>query len=184
MAARFKLGTRHRDAMIETGRTMTENESALEVIPPGLERERFVPLLLLADEAEAQVRAYYQRGDLYALWEEDGAQSPLGVVLVLPGANGDDVELKAVAIAPERQGEGWGKRLLGAVVADLRRRGERRVIVGTSNAGVGQMAFYQKAGFRFWRIERDFFTAERGYDPAARENGLPHRDMVWLEREL
>ena len=25
------------------------------------------------------------------------------------------------------------------------------------------LAFYQKAGFRVWRIERDFFGAARGY---------------------
>ena len=79
---------------------------------------------------------------------------------------------------------GLGKRLLAAVLADLRERGVRRVVVGTSNAGIGQFAFYQKAGFRFWRIERDFFTPARGYDPDARENGIAHRDMVWFDQDL
>jgi hypothetical protein len=37
----------------------------------------------------------------------------------------------------------------------------RRVIVGTSNAGIGQIAFYQKASFRLWRIERDYVTPEK-----------------------
>ena len=92
--------------------------------------------------------------------------------------------MKAVAIAPEWQNQGAGKRLLAEVMTDLRRRGVRRVIVGTSNAGIGQIAFYQKAGFRLWQIERDFFTPERGYDPDARENGIAHRDMVWLDQEL
>ena len=70
------------------------------------------------------------------------------------------------------------------MLADLRARGTRRVVVGTSNAGIGQIAFYQKAGFRLWRIERDYFTPEKGYDPDERENGLPHRDMVWFDQEL
>jgi starvation-inducible outer membrane lipoprotein len=42
----------------------------------------------------------------------------------------------------------------------------------------------QKAGFRLWRIERDYFTPQKGYDPDERENGLPHRDMIWFDQEL
>jgi hypothetical protein len=49
---------------------------------------------------------------------------------------------------------------------------------------IGQLAFYQKAGFRLWRIERDFFSPERGYPEGIEENGIPLRDMVWMEREL
>ena len=159
------------------------DDLAVERIPPGPEREAFVPLLLLADEAEAQVRAYFQRGDLYGARDDHG--EPLAAVLTLPAAEGDGaVELKAVAVAPERHNRGVGKRLLAAVLANLRARGVRRVVVGTSNASVGQLAFYQKAGFRLWRIEQDFFTPERGYDPDASENGIRHRDMVWLDQVL
>ena len=74
--------------------------------------------------------------------------------------------------------------MLAAVLVDLRARGVSRVVVGTSNAGIGQIAFYQKAGFRLWRIERDYFTPEKGYDPEEREHGLAHRDMVWFDQEL
>jgi hypothetical protein len=46
------------------------------------------------------------------------------------------------------------------------------------------LAFYQKAGFRLWRIERDVFTTARGYPEGIEENGIPLRDMVWMEQEL
>ena len=114
--------------------------------------------------------------------EAADARTPLGVVLALPARDDGAVELRAVA--PDHHNRGVGTRLLAAVLAALRSRGVRRVVVGTSNAGVGQLAFYQKAGFRLWRIERDFVTPERGYDPEARENGIPHRDMVWLDQDL
>jgi ribosomal protein S18 acetylase RimI-like enzyme len=164
---------------------MTQPELVIQHIPSGPKRDRCIPLLLLADEAEQQVRGYYQGGELYALHESesDGNRAPVGVVLALP-IETDTVELKAVAIAPDWQNRGAGKQLLADVMTDLRRRGVRRVIVGTSNAGIGQLAFYQKAGFRLWRIERDVFNPERGYDPATRENGIAHRDMVWFDREL
>jgi ribosomal protein S18 acetylase RimI-like enzyme len=155
---------------------------SVERVRPGPEREAFVPLLLLAD-AEAQVRGYLQHGDLYALRGADGES--LGVTLVLSDpAEPGTAELRAVAVDPAQHNRGLGRRMLASVLADLRARGFRRSVVGTSNAGVGQIAFYQKAGFRLWRIERDYFTPEKGYDPDGRENGLPHRDMIWFDQEL
>jgi ribosomal protein S18 acetylase RimI-like enzyme len=155
---------------------------SLEHVPPGPEREAFLPLLLLAD-AEAQVRDYLQHGDLYALRGADG--EPLGVSLVLSDpADPGSAELRAVAIDPTQHNRGLGRRMLASVLADLRARGFRRAVVGTSNAGIGQIAFYQKAGFRLWRVERDYFTPQKGYDPNERENGLPHRDMIWFDQDL
>ena len=154
----------------------------LDRVTPGPERETLVPLLLQADEPEP-LRAYLQDGDLYVLRDSSGAA--VGATMVLP-AEGEPgtAELKAVAVAAGQHNRGLGKRMLAGVLDDLRRRGVRRVIVGTSNAGIGQIAFYQKAGFRLWRIERDYFTPERGYDPDERENGLAHRDMVWFDQDL
>ena len=155
---------------------------SLELIPAGPEREAFVPLLLLAD-AEPQVRGYLHRGDLYALRGAHGEL--LGVTLVLSDpAEPGTAELRAVAIDPDQHNRGLGRRMLASVLADLRARGFRRSVVGTSNAGIGQIAFYQKAGFRLWRIERDYFTPEKGYDLDDRENGLPHRDMIWFDQDL
>jgi ribosomal protein S18 acetylase RimI-like enzyme len=153
----------------------------LRTVAAGPARDAYWALLLLADDSETQVRAYYQRGDLYVL--DDAGGQPLGIVLALPVGDGE-VELKAVAVAPERQGRGIGKHLLALVLADVRARGVRRVVLGTGNSGIGQLAFYQKAGFRLWRIERDVFTPERGYPPGLEENGIPLRDMVWLEQAL
>lgn len=154
----------------------------LERVPPGPAREALVPLLLLAD-AEQQVREYLHEGEMYVLRENNGP--PLGVTLVLPDQQDPGaVELRAVAVDAAHHNRGLGREMLASVLADLRRRGVRRVIVGTSNASIGQIAFYQKAGFRLWRIERDVFTPERGYDPNEREYGLPHRDMVWFDHDL
>jgi hypothetical protein len=117
----------------QAGRLMAN----IRTVPAGSSRDSYLPLLRLADGSEAQVRGYYQAGDLYAL---DGDGRPLGVVLAIaePG---------------------------------LRARGVRHVIVGTTSSGMGQLAFYQKCGFRVWRIERDFFGAARGYPPGLEENG-------------
>ena len=150
-------------------------------VPPGTERERFLPLLLLADESLEQVRSYMQRGELYAFIGRD--ESAVGIVLTLP-AEQNSVELKAVAVDTTRQNRGIGRRMLGAVIDELRRSGVRRAIVGTANAGIGQLAYYQKAGFRLLRIERDFFSPGRGYPAVMEDNGIRLRDMVWMDLEL
>ncbi len=164
------------------GSAAIPDEARLTRVSPGREREAYLPLLLLADEPEP-LRGYMQSGDLYALATRDG--EALGATLVLPYRDEPETaELKAVAVDQSRHNRGLGQRMLAGVLADLRDRGWRRVVVGTSNAGIGQIAFYQKAGFRLWRIERDYFTPEKGYDPDERENGLPHRDMVWFDQDL
>ena len=89
-----------------------------------------------------------------------------------------------MAVDESRQGQGVGTRLLLAVLEELRARRVRRVVVGTSSSGIGQLAYYQKAGFRLARIERDYFTSDRGYPEVLLENGIPVRDMVWMDREL
>ncbi|HTM13498.1 MAG TPA: GNAT family N-acetyltransferase, partial [Bryobacteraceae bacterium] len=107
----------------------------------------------------------------------------LGMVLVTRNA-ADEVELKAVAVDAPLQGRGIGRQMVKAVLAELRRAGVRRVIVGTGNSGIGPLAFYQKVGFRLLCIERDFFGVARGYRSGIVENGIPLRDMVWMDLEL
>jgi len=74
--------------------------------------------------------------------------------------------------------------MLTALLERLRASGVKRVIVGTSSSGIGQLAYYQKAGFRLWKIERDFFSAERGYPEGGERTAIPRRDMVWMDQEL
>lgn len=150
-------------------------------VPEGSARERFLPLLLLADESEQQVRSYMQKGDLYAFSPGNDESAAAGIILAI-AQDAATVELKAVAVEP--QGQGIGTRMLHAVLAELRARGFRRVVVGTASAAIGPLAYYQKAGFRLARIERDFFSPERGYPEEIFENGIRLRDMVWMDQLL
>jgi ribosomal protein S18 acetylase RimI-like enzyme len=156
-------------------------EATLRVVPVGSEREAYLPLFRLADDSVEQVAGYYQSGTLFALDAPDGM--PIGIVLALDEL-GDAVELKAVAVDESLHGQGVGTRMLLSALRQLQARGVRRVVVGTSSAGIGQLAYYQKAGFRLASIERDFFTAARGYADDLQENGIPVRDMVWMDLEL
>jgi GNAT superfamily N-acetyltransferase len=146
-------------------------------IDPGPGRQPYLPLLLLADDIAA---TYIDDGDLRVYG--GGA----GVVLTVPAGETGVIELRNVAVAGSEQGKGIGRAMLAAVVDALREQGWRRAIVGTGTADPRTYIFYQRCGFRPWRIERDVFTPERGYDPASlvEPNGLVHRDMIWFDLEL
>ena len=156
-------------------------EEGLQRVPAGPARDELIPLLLLADDSESQMRVYYQQGELFVLRAEDG--TVMGMALAIPESN-RDVELRAVAVALDLHGRGVGQRMMALLLAELRLAGVQRVTVGTSSSGIGQLAFYQKCGFRLWKIERDFFSVERGYAAGTEENGIPLRDLVWMDQEL
>jgi N-acetylglutamate synthase-like GNAT family acetyltransferase len=149
-------------------------------VPAGAARERFLPLLLLADDSEQQVRDYMNSGDLYA-YSIEGVVA--GVVLAIP-MQVDVIELKAVAVEPSQQAQGIGKRMLSEVLAQLRAQGCLRAVVSTATAAISELAFYQKAGFRMSRIERDFFTPLHGYPEVMVDSGIRLRDKVWMDMSL
>ena len=63
------------------------------------------------------------------------------------------------------------------------RAAECRILeVGTGNAGIGQLALYQRCGFSIESIEKDYFV--RHYPEPIYENGIECRDMVRLRMEL
>ena len=151
------------------------------MIEPGADRDEWLALLELADEP-VPLRGYLQQGVLYGVRSVDDGH-PSGAVLAIAW---DDhtAELRAVAVAEGKQGTGLGSWLVAEVCDRLRASGTRRVVVGTASSGTRQLAFYQRLGFRLTHIERDFFTDEKGYPADHAENGIPTRDMVWMDLSL
>jgi ribosomal protein S18 acetylase RimI-like enzyme len=150
------------------------------MIPTGAAREGWFELLELADEA-APLRGYLQQGTLFGIVDPEG--EPQAAILVVD-LDGGRSELRAVAVAESAQGRGLGSWIVAEVCGRLRADGVRTVVVGTASSGVRQLAFYQRLGFRLTSIERDYFTSEKGYPAELSENGIPTRDMVWMERSL
>ena len=142
-------------------------------------RDAYLPLLLLADPSEERIRRYLLDGELYAwLTEEEETVGVLHLMEVDPGV----VEIKNMAVRELYQGQGHGKQLIDAVLKRLRERGMNQVIVRTGSSSIGNLAFYQKVGFRMMNIEHDYFLNE--YQTPIFENGIRCRDRVHLELPL
>lgn len=140
------------------------------------ERENYLDYLLLADEDEQIVKQYINEGDMYII-QMNGQL--VGVVLFLYH-QGRVVELKNLALAPEWRGHGIGKAVLYNAF-DIYKKGMDKMIVGTANSSIENIAFYQKAGFRMTEIRRGFFE---NYAEPIFENGIQALDMVMFEKKL
>ncbi|MCH6269112.1 GNAT family N-acetyltransferase, partial [Neobacillus citreus] len=91
------------------------------------------------------------------------------------------VEIKNMAISEKYQGMGIGKMAIKESFEVYRSRGFNKMIVGTANSSIANLAFYQKAGFRMSEIKKDFF---KKYPDPIYENGIRALDMVLFEKNL
>ncbi|CAN7289862.1 GNAT family N-acetyltransferase [Rossellomorea sp. LjRoot5] len=135
-------------------------------------------LLLLADPSETIVKEYTTRGECFVAELE---KKIVGVYVLLP-TRPETIELVNVAVAEELHGRGIGKQLVMDAVKVAKEKGYKTIEVGTGNAGVGQLALYQKCGFRIVGVDLDFFI--RHYPEEIYENGIQCRDMVRLSQDL
>jgi ribosomal protein S18 acetylase RimI-like enzyme len=135
-------------------------------------------LLLLADPSQAAVESYIDRGKCFVAELNDAVVG----VYVLLDTRPKTVELVNIAVAEQAQGKGVGRRLVGHAVTSAKTGGYTTMEVGTGNSSIGQLAFYQKCGFRIVGVDRGFF--ELHYPEPIYENGIHCRDMVRLALHL
>lgn len=86
-----------------------------------------------------------------------------------------DSEIIYLAVAPEWQGKGFGKTAIMGITTEAKRRQVSRLMVGTGNSSLENLAFYQKCGFRMDYVRRDYYDY---IQPPISENGIPLRDML------
>jgi len=139
------------------------------------EREGLVPILVEADE-EVVLRTYLRDGDLYGI-VEDGRT--IGAVLLI--ADGEDLEIKNIALIGSHRGRGLGRASVEAIAELARRSGAARLTVGTADASPGTIAFYRRVGFRDAGRIQGFFDA---YPEPVVEDGIVAHDMIRFEMEL
>ena len=136
-------------------------------------------LLLNADPSLEIVNAYLQKGTTVIAVDDKGKHAG---VYVLVETTPKTVEIMNISVAEERQGQGIGRRLIHHAISHARERGYEILRIGTGNSSIGQLALYQKCGFRIVGIDFDFYI--RHYPEPIFENGIQCRDMMRLEIQL
>lgn len=135
-------------------------------------------LLLLADPSEEMIQRYLHKSDSYVA-EIDGKVVGIYVLLLLAQ---DSVEIVNLAVYENFQGKGIGEQLIAHAIQTARHLGFKTIEIGTGNSSIGQLALYQKCGFRVDHIEKDYFT--KNYMDEIYENGIRCRDMIRLKQDL
>ncbi|REB07440.1 GNAT family N-acetyltransferase [Sporosarcina sp. BI001-red] len=135
-------------------------------------------LLMLADPSIDRIEEYIEEGDCFVAEDE---QQIVGVYVLLQTSSGN-VELMNVAVAEDLQGRGIGKKLVLDAIQVAETKGYTTLFVATGNSSIGQLALYQKCGFRIVGVDQDHFVIH--YPETIFENGIQCRDRIKLEFNL
>ena len=138
-------------------------------------KKAYLPLLLLADEEEAMLDRYLERGTMYVL-DDGGVKAEC---VVTDEGNGI-LEIKNLAVEPAYQKHGYGKALIDFIAA--RYENTHRILqVGTGDSP-STVPFYEKCGFTRSHIVKNFFTDN--YSRPIYDGGVLLKNMVYLRREI
>jgi ribosomal protein S18 acetylase RimI-like enzyme len=130
-------------------------------------------LLLLADEQESMVDKYLERGDMFVL-DDNGVRAECVVTKESEGI----YELKNIAVYPDYQRKGYGKKLIEFLLSHY--TDCNVMFVGTGDCD-SALSFYKNCGFKESHRIRNFFTDN--YDHPMYENGKQLIDMIYLKYE-
>lgn len=140
------------------------------------EKKRHLPLLLLGDEQEDMIDRYLERGTMYAL-EDSGA---VRAVCVVTDEGGGALELKNLAVSPDCQRRGYGRRMV-EFLCETYRGQYARLLAGTGDSPL-TLPFYEACGFCRSHVIPNFFTDH--YDHPIFEGGRQLVDMIYLNKAL
>jgi GNAT superfamily N-acetyltransferase len=146
-------------------------------IDPGAAREAWVELLELADEP-APLRRYVDDGTLYGV-VDDASGRPRAAVLTIDQTEGT-TELRAVAVAEGEQGTGLGSWLVSEVCTGSRPRDPRRRGNRCRRSGSSPLP----AAWSVWSGSSATSSRGEGLSADWSENGIPTRDMAWMDLDL
>ena len=135
-------------------------------------------LLLDADPLRTRVETYLSQGFTRVAWYRD---APVGVY-ALERLSPVSFEIMNIAVHPDYQCSGLGRRLLGHAIGLAESKGGREVHLGTGNSSLRPLKIYQRMGFRIVGVIPDFFT--ENYPEPLEEDGIPCIDMLRLKLTL
>ena len=148
----------------------------MDVIKVTENKKQYLDLLLLADEQESMIDRYLERGELFVGLENGAAAA----VMVVTDEGGGALEIKNLAVAPDRRGRGHGREMI-EYAARVYAQHFTTLRVGTGESLL-TLPFYKKCGFTEHHRVKNFFTDN--YDHPIFEAGVQLVDMVYLSRKL
>ena len=138
-------------------------------------KKKYLSLLLLADEQENMIDRYLESSTMFILKD-----SEVKAECVVTDAGNRILEIKNIAVYPEFQGKGYGKKLLD-FLEKFYSEDFDILQVGTGDSPL-TIPFYEKCGFKRHHIIKNFFIDN--YDHSIIECGVQLIDMIYLQKSI
>jgi ribosomal protein S18 acetylase RimI-like enzyme len=135
-------------------------------------KEKYMDLLLLADESENMINKYLTDGELFALYDND-----LKTVCVVIKIDEKTYEIKNIATYEKYHKNGYGTIMLKYIIDYYKNKCEK-ILIGTGD-NERIISFYKKFGFNNSHVVKDFFI--ENYNHEMYEDGKQLKDMVYLK---
>ena len=135
-------------------------------------KKKYIDLLLLADESEAMIDRYLERGEMFVL-DDDGVKAECVITQEDIGV----YELKNIAVLPNYWRKGYGRKLIEFLFTHYSNCNV--MFVGTGDC-YSSLSFYKSCGFKESHRVKNFVD---NYDHPMFEDGIQLVDMVYLKWE-
>jgi ribosomal protein S18 acetylase RimI-like enzyme len=135
-------------------------------------------LLLDADPSMEVVLTYLGESEVYIALLKNQI---IGTFVLYP-VDPETLEIKNIAVRESFQGKGVGTLLLERAANIAALKGAAKMIIATSNASIGPLYLYQKAGFNMESLKKDYII--ENYPEPLFDNGIECRHMIVLSKHL
>lgn len=141
-------------------------------------------LIYLADEDDDQIKKYKDSSTFWATMDDEEIIGIIG----LNEINKESTEIVCVAVDEEYQNKKIGTNLIEKAISYSKEKKYKEIIIKTGDCGIGQLYLYQRCGFRFDSINKDYMR--ENYKNPIYENDIQCIDQIILkyriysEREL
>ena len=145
----------------------------INIYPLFYNKKQYLDLLLLADEQESMIDRYLERGEMFVLADNNEVKASC---VITEEGNGT-CEIKSIAVYPQFQRKGYGKKLIFFLLEHYKMRCHT-MLVGTGDSPI-TISFYNSCGFIYSHRIPNFFTDN--YDHPIFEAGKQLKDMIYLK---
>ncbi len=135
-------------------------------------------LLYLADEDDGQIMKYKESSTFWAAMDNEEIIGIIGINEL----NNHSAEIVCVAVDSEHQNNKIATRLIEKAISVSKDKGYKEIIIKTGNSGIKQLHLYQRCGFRFDSVNKDYFI--KNYKNPVYENDIQCLDQIILKYKI
>jgi uncharacterized protein YhfF/ribosomal protein S18 acetylase RimI-like enzyme len=135
-------------------------------------------LIYLADEDDDQIKKYKNSSTFWATMDDEKIIGIIGINEI----NEESTEIVCIAVDEDYQNKKIGTNLIEKAISVSKEKKYKAIIIKTGNCGIGQLYLYQRCGFRFDSVNKDYMI--ENYKNPIYENDIQCIDQIILRYRI